>query len=308
VAMVNLDLCAKVLAGEKLDLSGANQATEQYRNLKQVVQLIHADGDFDDPGIRCILGNAWLEAGWPRQAWRELDHAVTLAPDAMAPQLAMAQIDAHFRLDDKVFATIQRLRPLVTNSPAGQTLELNLDMLEARTWMSQTNRARANEILSTALLAHPNEPMFTEAVLKAYLAFGEPNGALDVLATELAKDPDNIAALNNQAAILIEQNHPAAAIGLLDHALTLTNLPAIRLNRAIANMQVTNLAAAEKDYELLADTAADQFSVHYGLAQIALSRKNTNAAVRELGCCLTNTPSDGVRAREVRARLDVLGR
>jgi len=52
----------------------------------------------------------------------------------------------------------------------------------------------------------------------------------------LASEPDNIAALNNQAVILIQLNQAAAAIPFLDHALAITNSPAIRLNRAIAYM------------------------------------------------------------------------
>jgi tetratricopeptide (TPR) repeat protein len=305
-AKVNLYACSSLLAGKKLNLSGAGLVAEKFRDFKQLVQMIGLCGDFDDPGIRCILGNAWLGQGWPRQAWLEFDHARTLAPEAITPQVAQTQIYSRYRYDAEVFAAVKRLRPFVTNSPAGRALELNLDLLEARSWMSQTNPAQADKILQAMVQAHPDEPEFTEAAFKAYLAFGETKGALQIVDAQLAKDPDNIAALNNRAALLIQEHNSAAAIPALDHALSLTNIPSIRLNRAIAYMQATNPAAAETDYTLLVDTVADQFSVHYGLAEIALGRKDTNSAVRELGLSLENTPPDSTKAREVRAQMDAL--
>ncbi|MDR3458771.1 MAG: DUF2723 domain-containing protein [Verrucomicrobiae bacterium] len=305
-AEVNLNCCTNLLAGKKLPFVGAAQTEEKFRNLRQLEQFISLYGEFDEPGIRCVLGNAWLEAGWPRQAWQEFARAGALAPDAITPQLAQAQIYSRFRFDAEVFETVGRLRPLVTNSPAGQALEVELAMLEAKSWISQTNPAHANRILENLLLAHPESPAFTEMVFKAYLAFGELTNALAITEAQLAKTPDSIAALNNKAALLIQARQAAVAIPVLDRALTLTNLPSIRLNRAIAYLQVTNLAAAEKDYGLLLDAAVDQFSVHYGLGQIALGRGDTNLAVQHFTLCLSNTPNDGPKRREIRARLEAL--
>jgi tetratricopeptide (TPR) repeat protein len=306
-AQVNLNCCTNLLAGNKLNLAGATQIGEKFRSIHQLEQFIGTYGEFDEPGIRCVLGNAWLSAGWPRQAWQEYEHARILAPDAITPQLAQAQLYSRFRFDAEVFETVGRLRPRITNSPAGQALEVELAMLEAKSWISQTNAPQANKILEKLLLAHPEAPAFSEMVFKAYLAFGEVTNALAITEAQLAKTPDNIAALNNQAALLIQARNAAAAIPVLDRALTLTNLPAIRLNRAIAYLQVTNLAAAEKDYDLVLDSTADQFSVHYGLAQIALGRGDTNLAVQQYSFCLSNAPDDGPKRREVRARLDALG-
>ena len=305
-AEMNLNGCTNLLAGQKLNPASPAQIEEKFRSIRQLQQFINLYGDFDEPGIRCFLGNSWLEAGWPRQAWQEFEHARTLAPDAITPQLAQAQIYSRYRLDAEVFKTVGRLRPLVTNSPAGQTLEIELAMLEAKSWISQTNQLQANKILENLLLAHPESPAFSDMVFKAYLAFGELTNALAMTDAELAKTPDNIAALNNRAALLIQARNAAAAIPVLDHAMMLTNIPSIRLNRAIAYLQVTNTVAAEKDYNLLLDAAVDQFNVHFGLAQIAVNRGDTNLAVQHYELCLTNAPAGGPRWREIRARLDAL--
>jgi len=304
----NLNCCTNLLAGNRLNLSGASQVAEKFRTPLQLVQRIDLDGDFDDPGIRCVLGNAWLSAGWARQSWQEFEHARRLAPDATTPQLAQAQIYSRLRFDADVFQTVSRLRPLVTNSPAGEALEVELAMLEAKSWISQTNAAQANRILERLLLAHPDSPTFSDMVFKAYLAFGEMTNALAITEAQLAKTPDSIAALNNKAALLIQARNPAAAIPVLDRALSLTNLPTIRLNRAIAYLQSTNTEAAEKDYALLLEAPVDQFSVHYGLGQIALNRGDTNLAVQHFNICLTNTPVEGPKWREIRSKLDTLKR
>ncbi|MBW8864454.1 MAG: DUF2723 domain-containing protein [Verrucomicrobia bacterium] len=308
VAAVNLFCCTNLPANKQLEPFWAQQVAEKFRDLPQFEQLIHECGDFADPGIRCGLGNFWLTAGWPRQAWLEFDGARKLAPDAIEPQLALAGIYSRYRFDAEVFEIVRHLRPLVTNSPAGEALELQLSLFEAKSWMSQTNPAQANKILDALLQTHPNVPMYKEAVFNAYVAMGEATKALGLVEAELAKAPDNFGALNDKAAILIQINQPAEAIPLLDHALSLTNLPAIRLNRANAYLQVKNMAAAENDLALLEDAPVDQSSVHFGLAQTALYRGDTNAATTHFEFCLSNTPPQSPAWREARGRLDALGR
>ncbi|HEV2695534.1 MAG TPA: tetratricopeptide repeat protein [Verrucomicrobiae bacterium] len=305
-AATNLNCCTDLLAGKKLVLLGPDQVADKFRSIRVLAQLINVYGEFDDPGIRYALGNTWLSANLPHQAWQEFEHARILAPDAILPQLAKAQLYSHFRFDTEVFETVGRLRPLVTDSPAGQSLEVDLAILEAKSWISQNNPERANRTLEKLLLAHPESSTFQDMVLKAYLSFGEVSNAMAITEARLAKDPDNVAALNNKAALLIQSKKAEAAIPVLNRVMTLTNLPSIRLNRAIAYLQLTNLPAAEQDYTQLVDTVVDQFSVNYGLGQIALDRGDTNTAVHYFGLCLTNAPANSPRWQEIRARMDLL--
>ena len=105
---------------------------------------------------------------------------------------------------------------------------------------------------------------------------------------------------------MLFRSRATEAIPVLNRALALTNLPSIQLNRAIAQMQLQNLEAAEKDYRQLTNAPVDQFNVHYGLAQIASQRRDTNAAIRHLEFCLTNAPAGGAKWQEVSARLMAL--
>ena len=112
--------------------------------------------------------------------------------------------------------------------------------------------------------------------------------------------------MNNQAAILIQMNQAAAAIPVLNHALAITNSPAIRLNRAIAYLQSQNLTAAEAEYRQLENQRADAFSIHYGLAEIAEQRHDTNLAFHHFAICLSNVPPGTVKWEEARRHLEAL--
>jgi hypothetical protein len=118
--------------------------------------------------------------------------------------------------------------------------------------------------------------------------------------------PDDVTALNNQAAILIVSGHAAAAIPVLDHLLALTNLPTARLNRANARLASQVYAVAEADYRVLERSGEDPGPVGYGLAAIAEHRHDTNQAVYYLRLCLSNAPAGTPLWRQAGARLQSL--
>jgi tetratricopeptide (TPR) repeat protein len=305
-ATLNLQSCSNLLAGKTMSITDTDPVMEKFSDLPQLARVIKAYGTMDHPVICYVLGNACIAAGWPRQALQQFERARELAPEATMPQFAMAQIYSRYRMDEQVFETVGQLRKLETNSPGGDALELELSILESKSWMSRTNPAKANQILESILQQHSGELTVSELVLKTYLAFGEATNALQLLNAQIAKDSDNIAAINNKAAILIQLNKNAEAVSFLDRALAITNLPSIRLNRAIAYMQMLNYPEAEKDYLQLENTSANQFSVEYGLARIAELRHDTNVAVFRLGLCLSNTTPESANWKEVRIKLNAL--
>jgi tetratricopeptide (TPR) repeat protein len=143
-------------------------------------------------------------------------------------------------------------------------------------------------------------------VIGAYLAFGDFTNALQLVNTNLARSPDDVASLNIQAAILIQSGDAAAAIPVLDHILTLTNLPEARLTRAIARLACKDFEAAETDFRELEKSGKDPGRVGYGLAAIAEQRHDTNRAAHYLRLCLTNTPPGTILWDKASARLRTL--
>jgi Flp pilus assembly protein TadD len=307
-AAINLECNTNLQAGKQLDFTGLDDMVGQFRDLPHLVMAMNSCGPFDEPRLCFLLGRAFGQAGWPQQALQQLERAKTLAPDALSPELLLAELYSRCRLDDKVFEIVRHLRTTTAGAPTNQLAELDveLSLLEARSWVSQTNPANARRILQSVLQQHPNDTPTANLVFKAYMAFGDLTNAFQIVADQLAGNPDNIPALNNQAAILIQMNRADDALPVLNRALAITNAPAIRLNRAIAYLQNRNLAAAEADYHQLENQAVDVFSVHYGLAEIARLRNDTNQAIRQFSICLTNTPIGTFKWEDVRTRLDLL--
>jgi tetratricopeptide (TPR) repeat protein len=307
-AAINLQCNTNLQAGNKLSLAGLEEMVGRFKDLPHLALAMNSCGPFDEPVLCFLLGRACQQAGWPRQTVQQLERAKTLAPDALPPELALAELYSRYRMDDKVFEIVKRLRTTTSALPTNQVgeVELELSLLEARAWMSQTNLASARRILQSILQQHPNDTPTENLVFNAYLAFGDLTNALQLVASQLASEPDKIAALNNQAAILIQMNQAAAAIPILTRALAITNSPAIRLNRAIGYFLSTNLPAAEADYHQLENLPVDIFSVHYGLAQIAEQRHDTNLAIHHFAICLSNVPPGTIKWENARTHLDAL--
>ena len=303
---VNLVGNSNLLAGKNLDLSGAAALAKSVSGVQQLARLVESYGTFDEPSVCVLLGEACFNAGWPRQALQQLDRARMLAPDSGVPELSMAKIYSRIGVEDQVLELVKKLRRFETNSPAGRALGLELSVLEAKAWLARTNAPEANRVLETVLQKNPNDPAVWETVFKAYLAFGSATNALGLLDRLLAKEPDNISALNNKAAVFVQLQRAAEAVPILNRAIALTNLPAIRLNRAIALLQSQDLPAAETAYLELQTNAVDQFSVKYGLAQIAEMRHDTNAAMKYYSICLTNATTGSLKWLDAKARLAAL--
>ena len=294
-----------LLAGKNLDLSGTSALAKNFASVQQFARVMEDSGAFDDPAIEFWLGDSFANIGWPRQALQQLDRARKLVPDAIAPELYMARIYARYAYPKSVFQIVQHLRAYETNSPDGRALGMELSLLEAKAWLDQTNAAEANRVLESVLQKNPDDPAAWLTVFSTFLSYA-PTNALTVLDRMLAKAPDNLTALNNKAAVLVQLERATEALPIFNHLLTLTNLPSIRLNRAIALLQTKDFAAAETAYHELQKTPADQFSVNYGLAQIAESRHDTNLAANYYRNCLTNCAPGSYEWRDISARLAAL--
>ncbi len=305
-ALVNLQCNTNLQAGNKMNLLSVDAIARQLGKLQRLGPIINHCGPFDHPVFCYLLGDEYEQIGLLHQAMQEFERAQMLAPNMLSTKFALAQLYSRQRMDDKVFETVSLLRDEIRASPIKDTMDVDLAVLEANSWLSQTNHAKARSVLQSVLKQHPNDKRTLDLVLQAYLAFGDFTNALQLASEKLARDPGNVAALINQAAILIQMGDASNAIPVLNHALAITNLPIARLDRAVAYLQTQNLPAAEADYLELENSPAQAFPVHYGMAEIAERRHDTNLAIHHLELCLSNAPAGTVKWREARERLDTL--
>jgi tetratricopeptide (TPR) repeat protein len=305
-ALVNLQCNTNLQGGRKMSLLGVATVASQLGKLQRLGPIVNHCGPFDHPVFCYLLGDEYQQIGLLHQAVQEFERAQMLAPDMLSTKFALAQLYSRQRMDDKVFKTVNLIRDEIQSMPIKDTMDVDLAVLEANSWLSQTNPAKAHRVLQSVLKQHPNDKRTLDLVLQAYLAFGDFTNALQLASGKLDREPDNVTALINQAAILIQMGDATNAIPILNHALAITNLPIARLNRAVAYLQTENLPAAEADYLALENSPAQAFPVHYGLAKIAEHRHDTNLAIHHLELCLTNAPAGTIKWREVRELLDTL--
>jgi tetratricopeptide (TPR) repeat protein len=161
-------------------------------------------------------------------------------------------------------------------------------------------------MLQSALQQHPGDMQIENRVISAYLSFGEFSNALQIVSTRLARMPADVGCLRLEAEILIQSGNSSAAIPVLTHILTLTNLPEARLNRASACLAGQDYAAAESDYRELEKSGKELGLVNYGLAMIAEHRQDTNQAAYYLRICLTNASPETILWKKANGRLEAI--
>jgi tetratricopeptide (TPR) repeat protein len=305
-ALINLQCNTNLQAGNKMGLAGADAVARQLGNLRRLSVIVSRCGPFDDPVFCYLLGNVYRQTGLFRQAVQQFQRAQTLAPAMLAPEFALAQLYSRRRMDDKVFEIVNHLRKETRGVPVKDAVDVELSLLEANSWLSQTNLTNARGVLQSVLKQHPDDARTLSLMLQAYLAFGDFTNALQLVASRLARDPDNVAALVNQAGILMQMGDSSNAIPILNHALAITNLPFVRIDRAIACLQTENYQAAETDCLELEKAQVETCRVHYCLAKIAEHRHDTNLAIHHFELCLSNAPSGSIQGKEARARLNAL--
>jgi len=293
-------------SGLEMGLDNLDQVAGELGNFQRLSLVINDCGPFDEPTFCYLLGCAFQKSGQPLQAAQQFERARTLAPGAPVPEVALAGLYIQFRLAERARTLIIQLRDEAKNLPANNPAHLELALLEANFWLSQTNLANASSIFHSVLRQHPDDEQIANRVVGAYLTFGDFTNALQLINAHLSKSPDDVPSLNLEAAILIQSGSATAAVPVLDHVLTLTNLPLARLNRATARLASHDFDAAEKDYRELEKSGAEPGPVSYGLAAIAEHRHNTNQAANYLRLCLTNTPPGTALCRAASARLQMI--
>jgi tetratricopeptide (TPR) repeat protein len=290
VAKINLYCNTNLQAGNKMTLANAADFASQIGSVKKLELLIGRLGPLDDPGFCFLLGNVYQESGLPRQAMQQFSRAHDLVPDALAPQFALARLAARYRMPDRAMELINHLRDVAKNMPANAGMDVQLALLEAGVWLSQTNLTRAAGVLQTVVQQHPEDALTLNRVSQAYFAFGDYTNAEQLVTRLLDREPDNVAALMIQSQILLQTTRANLAIPVLNHILSLTNLPDAKLNRAMAYIQIQDYAAARSDCLELENSLSNCYLAEYRLAQIAGLQHDTNQAVHYLQLCLTNAP------------------
>jgi tetratricopeptide (TPR) repeat protein len=292
-AQINLGCNSNLVAGRAMDLGGIAVISNWVGgDLERFGLTMRNNGPYDHPVCCYLLGRLYQDNMLPRQAIQSYARASVLAPGVLAPKYSLAGLYVQAGMPDQALELAANLRSSIGNSPEVAEIDAGISFIEADAWASKTNLPNARLALQSVAEKYPGNSGLINSVVQHYLNYGDPTNAAPLARQQVEKYPDNPVALMNQAAVLSGLGDASAAIPLLDHVLSITNMPLARLNRARANLQLTNLTKAEEDFNWVAGLEPKSWPANYGLAQIAVKRGDTNQAVARLRFCLSNSPPD----------------
>ena len=306
IARANLYSNSNLQSGARMDIADVDNLASLLGNIQNFSLSLGQFGPVDEPTFCYILGNVYAQAVLPRLALQNLERAAKLAPDVVAPRLALASLYTHYGMVDLASNSISQLYSQIKALPEASEIEASLRFLEANNFLTQSNFTGARQILGSLLQQHPGDETLEKSVLQTYMSMGDFTNAERIVNLLLEQQPDNVSALLAKSGILLQTGRPGDAISVLNSILAVTNCIPARLNRAIAYSQTTNYAAAEADYLQLQSLSTNSFFVNLGLGDIALHRNNTNLAVQYFTQCLSNAPKASAGWNLARARLDAI--
>ena len=132
------------------------------------------------------------------------------------------------------------------------------------------------------------------------------SNALHVTEQQLRLAPDNPDGLLQKGLLCVQAGDFSNAIPTLTRLLSLTNTYAGRMSRAQAYAQSGQWDAATADYQTTLRLVPAAYQPFYGLAEVARSKGDTNAAIGYYQQYLSRAPTNQFEFRAVMARLQSL--
>jgi tetratricopeptide (TPR) repeat protein len=229
-------------------------------------------GPVDEPAYLHFLGQSVLgqKDDLTRRAAVFFHRAGQLLPGSRTNALGLAA--AALAATDFATAT-NTLRGLRTGFSAGTWPPIEeawLLRLEAQTAIQLGNMAAAEAPLIRARELAPQVNDTHDYLTYFYLVQARLPEALAAVDAWLKSQPQNKNALSRRTIVLMQQQDYPKAVEDLSRLLDADpgNATA-RINRAISNLMLNQLADSRRDYEQLIEDKLDGFQVRFGLAEIA---------------------------------------
>jgi predicted Zn-dependent protease len=290
-ARLTLVCNSNLQATGKMAVDDVKKVAAQLGSAEQLNEIRNSGGPFDEPTFGCIQSGLFLKQGLLFQAAEQLERVQTLATNVPTVELALADVYNKLNMASRSRKIIDQLHKESQNRSPNLALDLQLSLVDCTSWLLQTNKANAQSALKAIIKQYPNDPQVASRVLAAYLSFGDFTNALRLANDQVAKAPDDPTSQDNKAMVLLQSGQFDQAITILDHILTETNLPSVRINRAFAHLSKNDFNLAESDLRVMEKDDNVYPMVDLGLAVVAEHGHDTNLATHYLRLCMTNAPA-----------------
>jgi tetratricopeptide (TPR) repeat protein len=307
VAEINLAFNKKFRRGEPVGLEVDKKLDDIFGESRSWEQVLTFYGPYDTPGLAFAQAQVFTQGGLVRQAAQYFDRARSQATNDIASRLWLGYLNLNRNQPDRTLEMIQEIRAIGARVPEVRTNLNDLFTLEAAAYLAKKDDATAHEVINTNLARDPKNFNLIAAACKAYADNGRYTNALEMTERLLEIEPTNVASLINKGCFLIEIPDFDRAIGAFNQAIAVeTNNYRAILYRAIAQLRANRLDEAAKDYETVQRQYPKEFTLDYGLGEIAYRRKDTNTAIRYYESYLANAPVQTPEAKAVAERINEL--
>ena len=274
-AQINLDYNQRHQQGDTARLSdkAVEELSGKYRSRETNMR---ENGPVDEPSFLWLTAYMlWAEGNY-HQAADGYARCADLDPGWLAAKIGLAE--CYLRV--KEFSGALHLAEKVASSspPAAAIDEAKVVSFRSRALEGLGRKEEAEACIVDLASRHSTDILSNAVVM--YLQRRQIEPALTLLNQLLKREPENPEFLSNKGWTEILVGRYGDAIATLTRAVSLapTN-SAIRVNRATAFMDAGQLDAARGDYQELLEHSTNTSQALYGLAEVALRRQDTNAAV-----------------------------
>jgi len=145
------------------------------------------------------------------------------------------------------------------------------------------NMALAEKAFEMAHSANPEEPRIAERLARLYLKGGKIDGAAEIYAQVLARDPNQTRALDGMGEVCVVRSDYAQSILYFDRALQAEkpDTAAVLSHRGYAKLRTNDLAGAETDLRVALAVAPRDDAWRY-LGDVQVLRGDTGGALESL--------------------------
>lgn len=303
VAEANLEFNKKLRAGERIVADSPEAFEGRFGNINSWGQSINLNGPFDTATGCLAQGIVFSRTRLIRQGVQQFERVLSLAPDNQLARLWLARTYIGSRTPEKALPLVEELK----NHPdARDDASITpADFLILELTAEYANR-KTNEI--RAILEPLSSRNLLDAAVETCIRFGDFSNAAIVIDKRLQANPDDVPALLADGYVNLHLNNPGQAVAPLTHALSLepTNSD-VRMLRAAAYFGSGRIDEATLDYQTLqkADPSKD-ILVEYALGEIALRRRDTNAAIRCFELSIEKMPTNSAAAKLLTEKINTL--
>lgn len=305
-AVVNLECNRNRQAGIPLTVTRPRAIQDYLDQIRNWTPLLTEIGVFDEPSACYHLAMNLAEGQLFRQACRQMERVTQLAPGYLPARIRFAQLLNRCQLPDRALAVAAEVEAHPARERLGMQGDVELAFVQAQSWFALTNHGRAHGRLMELLNRYPGDAAVLDQTVAVLAANRDFTNALRLADERVRLAQDDPYAHIYKGTLAVMAGEFSNAITSLTRALALTNALPARVNRAFAYMYTGELDAAEADYRALLRDHPTDHQAWRGLAEIALRRQDTNAAVYYYEQFLAHARPDSEEARWVAARLKQL--